>query len=59
MTVVRTINVGFHSNLGTFSQSGHLKTPLRLAIINESRSTQPTTPKTVITKLSLIFFFVR
>ena len=26
--------VGFHSNLGTFRQSGHMKTPLRLAIIN-------------------------
>ena len=29
-----TINVGFHSNFGTFRQSGNSKTPLRLAIIN-------------------------
>ena len=28
------INVGFHSNFGTLSQSGNSKTPLRLAIIN-------------------------
>ena len=29
-----TINVGFHSNFGTFRQTEHLKTPLRLATIN-------------------------
>ena len=49
MAVECTINVGFHSNFGRFRQSGHSKTPLRLAIINEIRSTQPTTPKKVIT----------
>ena len=38
-----TTNVGFHSNFGTFRQSGHSKIPLRLVIINEFRSTQPTT----------------
>ena len=43
MAVECTINVGFHSNFGSFRQSGHSKTPLRLAIINEFRSTQPTT----------------
>ena len=37
--------VGFHSNLGRLRQSGDSKTPLRLAIINGFRSTQPTTPK--------------
>ena len=35
--------VGFHSNFGGVRQSGHSKTPLRLAIIYEFRSTQPTT----------------
>ncbi len=45
MAVECTINVGFHSNFGRFRQSGHSKTPLRLVIINEFRSTQPTTPK--------------
>ena len=29
-----TTNVGFHSNFGTFGQSGHSKTPPRSAIIN-------------------------
>ena len=29
-----TINVGFHSNFGTFRQSGRMNTPLRSAIIN-------------------------
>ena len=43
MAVECTINVGFHSNLGRFRQSGHSKTPLRLVIINGLRSTQPTT----------------
>ena len=46
-----TINVGFHSNFGRFRQSGHSKTPLRLAIINGFRSTQPTTLKKIITNL--------
>ena len=45
MAVECPINVGFHSNFGRFGQSGHSKTPLRLAIINGFRSTQPTTPK--------------
>ncbi len=34
MVVECMIDVGFHSNFGTFRQSGHSKTPLRLAIIN-------------------------
>ena len=29
-----TINVGFHSNFGTFKQIGHSKTPLKSTIIN-------------------------
>ncbi len=29
------VNVGFHSNIGTFRQSGHSKTPLGLLIINK------------------------
>ena len=45
MAVECTINVGLHSNFGRFRQSGHSETPLRLAIINEFRSAQPTTPK--------------
>ena len=53
-----TINVGFLSYFGTLRQSGNSKTPLRLAIITECRSTQPTTPKKIITKLSPILFFI-
>ncbi len=34
MVVECMIDVGFHSNFGTFRQSGHSKTPLRFAIIN-------------------------
>ena len=45
MAVECAINVGFYSNFSRFRQSGHSKTPLRLAIINEFRSTQPTAPK--------------
>ena len=44
--------VGFHSDFGRFRQSGLSKTPLRLAIISEFRSTQPTTPKKIITNLA-------
>ena len=40
--------VGFHSDFGRFRQSGLWKTPLRLAIINEFRSTQPTTPERIV-----------
>ena len=29
-----TINVGFHSNFGTFNQLGHPKTHLKSTIIN-------------------------
>ena len=36
------VNVGFHSYFGRFRQSGDSETPLRLTIINEFRSTQPT-----------------
>ena len=35
MAVECTINVGFHSNFGTFRQSEYSKTSLRSAIINE------------------------
>ncbi len=45
MAVEFTNHVGIHSNFGRFRQSGHSKTPLRFAIINEFRSTQPTAPK--------------
>ena len=53
MVVECTINVGFHSNFGTFRQSELSKIPLRLAIINgftDSRSTQPTTWRVKMTK---------
>ena len=40
--------VGFHSDFGRFRQSGLSKTPLRLATINEFRSTQPTTPERIV-----------
>ena len=52
MAVECTINVGFHSNFARFRQNGHSNTPLGLAIINEFRSTQPTTPKKIITNLA-------
>ena len=56
MVVERTINFGIHSNFGRFRQSGHSKIPLRLAIINKFRSTQPTTPKKLSqTWLDLLF----
>ena len=34
MVVERAINVGFHSNFGTFKRSRHSKTPTRLTITN-------------------------
>ena len=55
MVVECTINVGFHSNFGTFRQSGHSKIPLRSTIINGFRSTQPTIPKKIITNLVVYF----
>ena len=58
MAVECTINVGLHFNFGRYRQSGHSKTPLRLAIINEFRSTQPTTPKK-LSQTQADLFFVR
>ena len=43
-----TITVGFHSNFVRFRQSEHSKASLRLTIINEFSSTQPTTPKKLL-----------
>ena len=48
--------LGFTHIFGLFMQSGNSETPLRLTIINEFRSTQPTTAKKLSqTWLDLLF----
>ena len=46
--------LGFTHFLGMFMQSGDSETPLRLAIINEFRSTQPTILHLI--SMGLLFF---
>ncbi len=52
-----TMNVGFHSNFGTFRQSRHLKTSLRLAIINGIPFNPTYDPYENCNKLSRLFIF--
>ena len=55
MAVEFSTNVGFHSNFGRFVQSGDSETPLRLTIINEFRSTQPTILRKIAADLVVHF----
>ena len=50
-----TINVGFHSNFGTFRQSGHSKIPLGSAIINRIPF-HSTPPKKIVTNIARLSF---
>ena len=44
--------LGFTHIFGLFMQSGNSETPLRLTIINEFRSTQPTIFRKIATNLA-------
>lgn len=48
MVVEQTINVGFHSNFGTFKRSRHSKIPTRLTIINRFPFNPTYNPKKII-----------
>ena len=52
MAVEFTINVGFHSYFWHVHAKWDSETPLRLTIINEFRSTQPTIHSKLATNLA-------